>query len=197
RRCRSVRDVDRVGDEDEGLVRLDAVAARAVAEVGRDDQQPAGAFLDALEALVPARDDHAGAESELERFAAVEGAVQLLLVRPGHQRVVHLQFLAGLRARAGAGDEVLDDELLRRIAVVGDGDGGGLTEAAGDADVLGGAFAPGGRLGGGGAGGSARARGGGAGGRGVGVGAVVGAAGRQREGGRGEGGDTDGPGGGR
>src|SRR5690606_41594711 len=59
------------------LVRLDAVAARAVAEVRRDDQQPARALLYTLEALLPAGDDLPRAEDEPERLRSEEHTSEL------------------------------------------------------------------------------------------------------------------------
>src|SRR5438067_10584822 len=56
-----------------------AGAALAVAELGRDVQLAAAADLHALDALVPALDDHADAEGKLDRLVAIEGAVELLL----------------------------------------------------------------------------------------------------------------------
>ena len=58
-----------VDDEDERLARLDGAtgAALAVGEVGGDGQLAPAADLHALDALVPARDDHADAETEVER----------------------------------------------------------------------------------------------------------------------------------
>ena len=52
-------------------------ALLAVGEVGRDHELPAAADLHALDALVPARDDLAGAELEGERLAAVPRGVEL------------------------------------------------------------------------------------------------------------------------
>ena len=62
-------DPEQVDDEDQRLAGLDdaAGAAVAVAEVGRDHELPATADLHALHALVPAGDDLADAEPELER----------------------------------------------------------------------------------------------------------------------------------
>ena len=66
--------------EDQRLARLDdaAGAAVAVAEVRRDDQPAAAADLHPLHAGVPAGDDLADAEAELQRRAAVVGRVELL-----------------------------------------------------------------------------------------------------------------------
>src|SRR4051794_8980410 len=65
--------------EAEGPARLIAAAgpALAVAEVRRDRQLAAAADLHPGDALVPAADDHAGAEPERERLAAVPGGVEL------------------------------------------------------------------------------------------------------------------------
>ena len=52
----------------------------AVAEVRRDDEQPAAALAHAGDALIPAGDDHLRAELELERVAAVPRGVELLAV---------------------------------------------------------------------------------------------------------------------
>src|SRR6266568_8312785 len=63
-------------------------AARAVAELGRDGELALAAHLHALHALVPALDDLAGAELELEGIAAILAGVELLAVgEPA--RVVH------------------------------------------------------------------------------------------------------------
>src|SRR5690606_25376296 len=66
---------------------------------------------------VPAGDDLADAEPELQRLAAVVGGVELL---PGAERdpdVVHLHGVAGGRDLAVALGEVLDDEVGRRVEV--------------------------------------------------------------------------------
>src|SRR5690349_11021120 len=64
-----------------------AGAACAVAERGWDHEDARAAFLHALHALVPAADDAAAAERELERIAAVLarielGALDAVLVEP-------------------------------------------------------------------------------------------------------------------
>src|SRR3569833_205263 len=135
------RDRNGVGDEDQRLVRLDATAALAVGEVRWDEQQAAAALLDALQALVPARDDLTGAQVQVECLTAVVRVVQDLLVRLRHQQVVHLQLLAGLRAAAGARGQVLDDQLLRRVTGVRDGDFGLFAELPRRLDVVRGALA--------------------------------------------------------
>src|SRR3954451_2668364 len=60
-----------VDHEHERPVRLDGLsgALRAVAQLGRDDEQPAAALLHADEALVPALDNRALAERDGERLA--------------------------------------------------------------------------------------------------------------------------------
>jgi hypothetical protein len=90
-----------------------AGAARAVAELGRDHEHARAAFLHALHALVPALDDMAGAEVELERVVAVLarielGALDAVLVQPAG--VVDRDRRAGLGvlARAGHGVVVLE-----------------------------------------------------------------------------------------
>src|SRR5205085_3545120 len=61
-----------VDDEDEGLVGADGATCTpgAVAQLGWDGEPAAAADLHAGHALVPAADDHARAEAELERLAA-------------------------------------------------------------------------------------------------------------------------------
>src|ERR1700710_591646 len=68
---------DEIDDEDQGLVGTDdaARAALAVGEHGRDGDAPAAAHAHPGHALVPARDDLALAEAELERAAAVPRCV--------------------------------------------------------------------------------------------------------------------------
>src|SRR5262249_35490301 len=85
----------------------------AVAEFRRDDELALAADLHPGDALVPALDDLAGAEVELERLAAVEAAVELLAVleRGGvvHRHAVALlglgpgAFLEGLVLQAAVG----------------------------------------------------------------------------------------------
>ena len=75
--------VHEVDDEDQRLAGLDRAtgAAVAVAEVRRDGEPAAAADLHALDALVPAGDDHADAEAEVQRRAAVPRGVELLAGR--------------------------------------------------------------------------------------------------------------------
>src|SRR6185437_13286659 len=82
-----------------------AGAARAVTQRGRDDQRALAAFLHAGDAFVPALDDLAAAEIELERLGTVERAVEFLalgavLVQPAG--VVDRDAMAGRRDLAGA-----------------------------------------------------------------------------------------------
>src|SRR5262245_59019520 len=76
----SLLQVEELHLEQQRRVRRDhpAGAARAVAEVGRDQQRALAADLHAGHALVPALDDLALAEAERERAAAIERAVELL-----------------------------------------------------------------------------------------------------------------------
>src|SRR4051794_36599482 len=73
-------DAEEVDDEDQRLPRLDhpAGAALAVGLVRRDGQPPAAADPHPRDPLVPPLDDHADAQSELQRVAAVPGGVELL-----------------------------------------------------------------------------------------------------------------------
>src|SRR3954451_24216744 len=126
RRCDTpqgaLADAEQVDDEDQRLVGADraARAALAVGEVRRDRDPAPAADLHARDPLVPARDDLALAEAELERVAAVPGGVELLAVLPRHADVVDLDDLARDRLVAGALDDVLDLELVGRRLVGGD-----------------------------------------------------------------------------
>src|SRR5450432_788041 len=98
--------------EQERRVRRDRAtgATRAVAERRRDDEHARAAFLHALNALVPAADDHAAAELELERIVAVLARIELLaldavLVQPA--RVVDRDRAAGFGLLAAAGQRVV------------------------------------------------------------------------------------------
>src|SRR5207249_7548174 len=75
-------DLEQLYLEDQlGVGRDDAAgAARPVTECRRDDELALAADLHAGHALVPALDDHAGAELERERLVAVVAAVELLAV---------------------------------------------------------------------------------------------------------------------
>src|SRR5215475_9302437 len=66
--------------EHERRIRRDdaAGAARAVAELGRDDQRALAADLHAGDALVPAGDHATHADRKLERLLAIDRAVELL-----------------------------------------------------------------------------------------------------------------------
>src|SRR3954469_11510692 len=65
--------------EQQGRVRRDnaAGAARAVAQLGRDQQRPLAAHLHAGHAFVPTLDHLAATEPERERAAPVQRAVEL------------------------------------------------------------------------------------------------------------------------
>src|SRR5262249_31522338 len=111
-------DLAQIDREDQRLVWADRPRALGpVAEVGRDDEQPAAALLHADHALVPAGVDHAGGELDRGRLVARPRGVDLLAVGPRVARVVHRQLLAGLRLRALALDDVLDHQLRGRIAL--------------------------------------------------------------------------------
>src|SRR5262249_39702012 len=84
----------------------------AVGEVVRDHELAFAAHLHSHDALVPALDDVAAPDGELERLALVPRAVELL---PPHERagVVHLHLLADFRLRPRTYLFVGGDELLR------------------------------------------------------------------------------------
>src|SRR5262245_16004303 len=109
----STFDAEQFDLEDQRRVRRDHPAdpARAVAEIGRDDEGALAADLHRGNAFVPARDDLPSADRKLERLAAVERAVELLalgatLIEPAG--VMHHASLASPRGRAGA-DLGVDD----------------------------------------------------------------------------------------
>src|ERR1700728_2145030 len=88
-----------------------AGAARAIAQLGRNDQGALAADLHGGDAFVPAADHLADADLELKRLAAIERAVEFLallaiLIEPAG--VVHDAGLAGARRLAGPGHAVDD-----------------------------------------------------------------------------------------
>ena len=91
--------------------------AVAVPEVRRDDQPAAAADLHALHALVPAGDDLADTEAEVQRCAAVVRRVELLTRGVGHAHVVHRHGAAGGGLGALALGELGDLEVGRWRAV--------------------------------------------------------------------------------
>src|SRR5215203_6391309 len=105
---------DEVDHEDQGGAGLDD-AARAALAVGlvRGDGEPAAAAdLHADDALVPALDDHADADAELQRVPAVPGGVELLAAVVGDTHVVRAHEVPGLGLGAVADDEVLDHQVV-------------------------------------------------------------------------------------
>jgi MFS family permease len=106
-------DREQVDDEDERLVRRDHAARSpsAVGHGGRDRQLAPAADLHALHARVPAGDDLALPELELEGLSAVPGRVELLAGREGNSNVVHRDLRAAGGLVAIADGEVLDAQL--------------------------------------------------------------------------------------
>src|SRR4051812_34444059 len=106
--------VDEIHDEDQRLIGADdaAGAALAVGEHRRDRDPPPAADLHARDALVPARDDLALAETELERAPAVPGGVELLAGLPRDPDVVDLHDAPGDGLLAVTDGEVLELELV-------------------------------------------------------------------------------------
>src|SRR5687768_18602814 len=102
-------DADEVDDEDQGRAGLDdpARAALAVGLVRGDREPTTTADLHPGDALVPALDDHADTEAELQRVAAVPGGVELLAALVGDADVVS----ADQAARGGLGP-VADGDVL-------------------------------------------------------------------------------------
>src|SRR4051794_25813521 len=116
---------EQVHDEDQRLIGADdaAGAALAVGEVGRDRDPAPAAHAHAGDALVPAGDDLALAEPELEGVAAVPRGVELAAALPRDADIMHFDDLARDRLVAVADLEVLELELVGRRAV-GDRDVG-------------------------------------------------------------------------
>src|SRR6266496_1083848 len=82
-----------------------AGAARAVAEIGRDDEGALAADFHPGDALIPALDDLPRAQAEGEGLAAVEravefGALRTVIVQPSG--VMHADLVALCRFSAGA-----------------------------------------------------------------------------------------------
>src|SRR6476620_11683694 len=108
-----------VDDEDQRLPRLDrgTGATLAVGQVRGDRQLTTAADLHALDALVPAGDDHADPEAEGERLAPVPRGVELLTGGVRDADVVRADGVARLRLAAVALDEVLYDEVSGRVTL--------------------------------------------------------------------------------
>src|SRR5262245_58854847 len=92
-------------------------SAGAVAELGRNDELSFAAFFHAGDALIPALNDLASAELELERFPA-NARVELCAVGE-FAGVMHRDHIAGLRFRAGTDSNVFDLELVAPRTVAG------------------------------------------------------------------------------
>src|SRR4051812_14689731 len=74
--------VEQVHVEDQRSVRRNvaASAVRSVPQIARDLQSPFAANMHSLYPFIPTLNDSAGSELELERFVAINGAVELLSV---------------------------------------------------------------------------------------------------------------------
>ena len=110
-------DAEQIDDEDQRRVRWD-LRRRAFGPVGerrRDDQLAPTANFHAHDALIPAGDDLALAEHEFERFIAPPGGVKFLAALVEDPHVVDRHRVAGLRFRAGPGDQFLGFEFGRRV----------------------------------------------------------------------------------
>src|SRR3546814_8558867 len=105
--------------EEQRLAGLDHAtgAAVAIAKVRRDDEWAAAADLHPLHTGVPARDDLADAEAELQRSAAVVGRIELLAAGVGNAHVVHRHGVAGLGLVAVALGDVSDHPVLGGLGV--------------------------------------------------------------------------------
>src|SRR3954452_6142534 len=109
---------DEVHHEDQRGARLDdpARAAVAVGLVRRDGEPAPAAHPHAGDALVPALDDHADTQPELQRVAAIPGGVELLAALVGDADVVGADQTACGGLRPVPDDEVLDHQVGRRGA---------------------------------------------------------------------------------
>src|SRR3954451_24364171 len=107
-------DADEVDDEDERGPGLDDATgtALAVGLVCGDGQPAATADLHAGDALVPALDDHADTQPELQRVAPVPGRVELFAAVVGDADVVRAHQAPGGRRGAVADHEVLDHQVV-------------------------------------------------------------------------------------
>jgi len=82
---------------------------------GRDGQTAAATHLHPRDTVVPALDDLAGAQTEVERLAAVPRRVELAVGAPCDTHVVHLHDAACLCGLAVADGQVLHEEFCRRV----------------------------------------------------------------------------------
>src|SRR5712671_6009833 len=99
-----------------------AGAARAIAQVRRNDQRALAADMHGGEAFVPALDDLALAEREGKRLAPVERAVELLALLAIDEQpagVIYRHGLAGLRHGSGARLDVDDAQAVWRGDLAG------------------------------------------------------------------------------
>src|SRR3954468_20662278 len=129
RRPRSARrsaHTDEVHDEHQRLVGADdsAGTALAIGQLRRERDLAPAAPPHPRHALVPAGDDLALAELELERVPAVPGGVELLARPPRDADVVNLDHPARGRLVALADDDVVELELVGGRSVGGDVDPG-------------------------------------------------------------------------
>jgi hypothetical protein len=121
---RELLNAEQIDLEDQRGARRDdaAGAARAIAQVRRNDQRALTADMHGGEAFVPARDDLALAQREGKRLPPVERAIELLaLLAVDEQpaRVIDRHGLAGLRHRSGARFDVDDAQATGRGDLAG------------------------------------------------------------------------------
>src|SRR5699024_6806429 len=107
-----------VDHEDQRLVGADRPggAGLSVGQVRRNLEAATAALFHADQALVPALDDLSDAGGEVQRLAAVPGGVELLAGGPGDAHIVTGDLVAGDHFGPGAGDNVLDDQILWKRA---------------------------------------------------------------------------------
>ncbi|MEJ7570041.1 MAG: AAA family ATPase [Gaiellaceae bacterium] len=119
RAARSSAHGQKIDHEDEWLVRLDrgARSSRSVGHGGRDRESAPAADLHPEDARVPARNDLALAELELERTPPVPGGVELLARGEGDPDVVHRDLCSVHGLGPVADRDVLDAELERDVAL--------------------------------------------------------------------------------
>src|SRR6202521_2250729 len=112
-----------------------AGAARAIAQVRRNDQRALAADMHGGEAFVPALDDLALAEREGKRIAPVERAVELfalLAIDEQPSGVIDRHGLAGLRHGSGPRLDVDDAQAAGRGDLAGGKGGTGSKGACGE-----------------------------------------------------------------
>src|ERR1700678_561253 len=130
---RELLNAEQIDLEDQRGARRDdaAGAARAIAQVRRNDQRALTADMHGGDAFVPALDDLALADRERKRLVPVERAVEFLALFAVDEQpasIVDRHRLAGLRHGSGARLDVDDAQATRRGYCAGGSRGPGSQE---------------------------------------------------------------------